>query len=128
MSACSASSFWRSFHGELAQAERIACCAPSASWHCRRHLGRVGPRPRHRTTGPSKPITVIVPFGAGGNTDALARIIRRGYPPASASKFVIENRVGAGSITGLTNLAKAAPDGYTIGVGTAAGLAINPRS
>ena len=75
---------------------------------------------------PSKPITVIVPFGAGGNTDSLARIYSARLSARLGQQFVIENRVGAGSITGLTNLAKAAPDGYTIGVGTAAGLAINP--
>jgi len=77
-------------------------------------------------TWPSKPITVIVPFGAGGNTDALARIYSAQLSARLGQQLVIENRVGAGSITGLTNLAKAAPDGYTIGVGTAAGLAINP--
>jgi tripartite-type tricarboxylate transporter receptor subunit TctC len=75
---------------------------------------------------PSKPITVIVPFGAGGNTDALARIYSARLSARLGQQFVIENRVGAGSITGLTSLAKAAPDGYTTGVGTAAGLAINP--
>ena len=75
---------------------------------------------------PSKPITVIVPFGAGGNTDSLARIYSARLSARLGQQFVIENRIGAGSITGLASLAKAAPDGYTIGVGTAAGLAINP--
>src|SRR5438105_4559576 len=75
---------------------------------------------------PSKPITVIVPFGAGGNTDSLARIYSARLSARLGQQFVIENRVGAGSIIGITSLAKAAPDGYTIGVGTSAGLAINP--
>src|SRR6266566_3938588 len=75
---------------------------------------------------PSKPITVIVPFGAGGNTDALARIYSARLSVRLGQQLVIENRVGAGSIIGITSLAKAAPDGYTIGVGTSAGLAINP--
>jgi Tripartite tricarboxylate transporter family receptor len=75
---------------------------------------------------PSKPVTVIVPFGAGGNTDALARIYSARLSARLGQQFVIENRVGAGSIIGITSLAKAAPDGYTIGVGTSAGLAINP--
>src|SRR5207247_10274755 len=57
---------------------------------------------------------------------SLARIYSAQLSARLGQQFVIENRVGAGSITGLTNLAKAAPDGYTIGVGTAAGLAINP--
>src|SRR5262245_25028199 len=71
---------------------------------------------------PSKPVTVIVPFGAGGNTDALARIYSARLSARLGQQFVIENRVGAGSIIGITSLAKAAPDGYTIGVGTSAGL------
>jgi Tripartite tricarboxylate transporter family receptor len=75
---------------------------------------------------PSKPITVIVPFGAGGNTDSLARIYSARLSARLGQQFVIENRIGAGSIIGITSLAKAAPDGYTIGVGTAAGLVINP--
>jgi putative tricarboxylic transport membrane protein len=75
---------------------------------------------------PSKPITVIVPFGAGGNTDSLARIYSARLSARLGQQFVIENRIGAGSIIGITSLAKAAPDGYTIGVGTSAGLAINP--
>src|SRR5258706_10982810 len=75
---------------------------------------------------PSKPITVIVPFGAGGNTDSLARIYSARLSARLGQQLVIENRVGAGSIIGITSLAKAAPDGYTIGIGTSAGLAINP--
>jgi tripartite-type tricarboxylate transporter receptor subunit TctC len=75
---------------------------------------------------PPKPITVIVPFGAGGNTDSLARIYSARLSARLGQQFVIENRVGAGSIIGITSLAKAAPDGYTIGIGTSAGLAINP--
>src|SRR4029453_9007658 len=74
---------------------------------------------------PSKPITVIVPFGAGGNTDSLARIYSARLSARLGQQFVIENRGGAGSIIGITSLAKAAPDGYTIRVGTSAGLAIN---
>ena len=70
---------------------------------------------------PSKPITVIVPFGAGGNTDSLARIYSARLSARLGQQFVIENRVGAGSIIGIMSLA-AAPDGYTIGVGTSAGL------
>ena len=46
---------------------------------------------------PSKPVTVIVPFGAGGNTDALARIYSARLSARLGQQFVIENRVGAGS-------------------------------
>src|SRR5436853_6296429 len=54
---------------------------------------------------PSKPITVIVPFGAGGNTDSLARIYSARLSARLGQQFVIENRVGAGSIIGITSLA-----------------------
>ncbi len=81
---------------------------------------------RAQDNWPSRPVTVVVPFGAGGNTDVLARIYAARLSARLGQQFVIENRVGAGSITGLTSLAKAGPDGYTVGIGTAAGLAINP--
>src|SRR5262249_20792400 len=75
---------------------------------------------------PSKPVTVIVPFGAGGNTDGLARIYSGWVSARLGQQLVVEKQIGAGRIIGITSLAKAAPDGYTIGVGTSAGLAINP--
>jgi tripartite-type tricarboxylate transporter receptor subunit TctC len=65
---------------------------------------------------PAKPVTVIVPFAAGGNTDVMARIFAEH----------LGNRAGAGGVTGLNAAAKAAPDGYTIAVATSGGIAINP--
>ena len=75
---------------------------------------------------PSKTVTVIVPFGAGGNTDVLARIYAERLSARLGQHFLIENRVGAGGTIGIGAMAKAPPDGYTIAVGTAAGLSINP--
>jgi tripartite-type tricarboxylate transporter receptor subunit TctC len=75
---------------------------------------------------PSKTVTVIVPFGAGGNTDVLARIYAERLSARLGQQFLIENRVGAGSTIGIGAMTKAAPDGYTLAVGTAAGLSINP--
>jgi len=75
---------------------------------------------------PSKPVTVIVPFAAGGNTDVLARIYSERLSARLGQQFVIENRAGAGGTIGIAGMVKAAPDGYTIAVGTTAGLAINP--
>ena len=57
---------------------------------------------------PSKPITVMVPFGAGGNTDSLARIYSARLSARLGQQFVIENRVGAGSIIGIMSLASSA--------------------
>ncbi len=74
---------------------------------------------------PSKPVIVMVPFAAGGNADVLGRIFAEKLGNRLGQQFVIENRVGAGGNTGIAAMVKAPPDGYTIGVGTASGLAIN---
>jgi tripartite-type tricarboxylate transporter receptor subunit TctC len=74
---------------------------------------------------PSKPITYIVPFGAGGTTDVLARLVTSKAGPALGTTFVIENKPGAGGGMGTDFTAKAAPDGYTIQGGTISSHAIN---
>lgn len=75
---------------------------------------------------PSKPVTVIVPFAAGGNTDVMARIFAEHLGRRLGQQFIVENKAGAGGVTGLNAAAKATPDGYTVAVGTSGGLAINP--
>jgi tripartite-type tricarboxylate transporter receptor subunit TctC len=75
---------------------------------------------------PTKPVTIIVPFAAGGNTDVMARIFSEHLSKRLGQQFVIENKAGAGGVTGLNAMTKATPDGYTIAVGTSGGLAINP--
>jgi tripartite-type tricarboxylate transporter receptor subunit TctC len=74
---------------------------------------------------PTKPITYIVPFGAGGTTDVLARLVTLKAGPALGTTFVIENKPGAGGGMGSDFTAKAAPDGYTIQGGTISSHAIN---
>ena len=74
---------------------------------------------------PSKPITYIVPFGPGGTTDVLARLVTVKAGPALGTTFVIENKPGAGGGMGSDFTAKAAPDGYTILGGTISSHAIN---
>jgi tripartite-type tricarboxylate transporter receptor subunit TctC len=74
---------------------------------------------------PTKPITYIVPFGAGGTTDVLARLVTVKAGPALGTTFVIENKAGAGGSLGSDFTAKAAPDGYTIQGGTVSSHAIN---
>jgi tripartite-type tricarboxylate transporter receptor subunit TctC len=66
---------------------------------------------------PSKPITVIVPFAAGGPTDAIARILGDHMSRTLGQQLVVENIGGAGGSTGMTRVAQSAPDGYTIAVG-----------
>ena len=63
---------------------------------------------------PSKPITVIVPFAAGGPTDALARVLGQRMGETLGQQLVIENVGGAGGTIGVNKAAKAAPDGYTL--------------
>ncbi len=68
-------------------------------------------------TYPSKPITIVVPFAAGGPTDVVARIVGEHMSRTLGQSILIENVAGAGGSTGMTRVAQAAPDGYTIGVG-----------
>ena len=74
---------------------------------------------------PSKPITYVVPFPAGGTTDILARLISQKLGPALGTTVIVENRAGAGGNIGSDFVAKAAPDGYTILGGTISSHAIN---
>src|SRR5262245_5877882 len=75
---------------------------------------------------PSKPITYVVPFAPGGNTDTLARLIGPKLSSALGQPVVIENKPGAGGNIGSAVAAKAAPNGYTILGGTISSHAINP--
>ena len=74
---------------------------------------------------PSKPITYVVAFPAGGTTDVLARLIAQKLGPALGTTVIVENRAGAGGNIGSDYVAKAAPDGYTILGGTISSHAIN---
>ena len=77
---------------------------------------------------PSKTITMIVPFAAGGSTDVIGRVIADGLRQVLGQTVVVDNRGGAGGSIGTAAIAKAPPDGYTIGMGTASTLAINPAA
>lgn len=66
---------------------------------------------------PSRPITMIVPFAAGGPTDVVARIVSEHMSRTLGQQIVVENVAGAGGTTGITRGAQAAPDGYTIMMG-----------
>ncbi len=66
---------------------------------------------------PTRPITIIVPFAAGGPTDVIARIVGENMSKTLGQQIVVENVVGAGGTTGITRGAQAKPDGYTIMMG-----------
>jgi tripartite-type tricarboxylate transporter receptor subunit TctC len=75
--------------------------------------------PAHADTWPQRPITFIVPFPAGGGTDAFARPLAAQLDQQLGQRIVIENRGGAGGTVGASAAAKAKPDGYTFFVGAA---------
>ena len=66
---------------------------------------------------PTRPITIVVPFPAGGPTDTIARIVSEQMSGFLAQPFVIENVTGAGGTVGAGRVARSAPDGYTLCVG-----------
>jgi tripartite-type tricarboxylate transporter receptor subunit TctC len=73
--------------------------------------------PAAAQTWPARPITLSVPFAAGGPTDTLARILGAQLSPILGQQVVVENVTGAGGSIGVGKVARAAPDGYTVGVG-----------
>jgi tripartite-type tricarboxylate transporter receptor subunit TctC len=75
---------------------------------------------------PSKPITLIVPYAAGGGNDAMARVAADKMSKTLGQNIVIENRGGAGGTIATRQIAKADPDGYTLGLGGTGTLAIGP--
>jgi tripartite-type tricarboxylate transporter receptor subunit TctC len=74
----------------------------------------LAPSPGSAQTYPSKTVKIIVPFGAGGPADVFARVIAQHLSDQLKQNFVVEDRPGAGSIIGTNEVAKAAPDGYTL--------------
>jgi tripartite-type tricarboxylate transporter receptor subunit TctC len=77
-------------------------------------------------TYPTRPITIVVPFAAGGGNDILARLIAQHMGRALGQQLVIENRAGAGGTLGARAVAKATPDGYTLMVGHSGVFGIAP--
>lgn len=76
---------------------------------------------------PSKPVTLIVPFAAGGPTDVASRVVAQAIGAQLGQPVVVENRAGASSMIGATYVANAPGDGYTLLVGTTSTYATNPH-
>ena len=77
-------------------------------------------------TFPQRPITMVVPFAAGGSTDVVARIIAQKMSEGLGQQVIVENVAGAGGNVGAARVAKGDPDGYQILMGTVATHALNP--
>ncbi len=75
---------------------------------------------------PDRPITLVIPFAAGGSTDVVGRIVAERMSAALGQNIVVQNVGGAGGSLGAGQVAKAEPDGYTILMGTVATHALNP--
>lgn len=84
------------------------------------------PAPAGAQAYPTRPIRLIVPFPPSGSTDIVARTVAERLGTNLGVNIVVENRAGATGAIGLEALARSAPDGYTIGLGTIGSVAINP--
>lgn len=76
---------------------------------------------------PSKPITIIVPFAPGGNLDVITRLIGPVMSRHLGQSVIIENKAGAGGLVGLQQVARAAPDGYTVAITANGSYVITPK-
>jgi tripartite-type tricarboxylate transporter receptor subunit TctC len=86
------------------------------------------PRVHAADAWPSRPVKIVVTYTAGGAADTLGRLAAQKLGDALSQQFVVENKPGAGGLIGSEIVARAAPDGYTLGVSSLTTLVINPAS
>ena len=93
---------------------------------CLAALMLAGPAAIRADQWPSHPVTIIVPFSAGGSTDLLARVIAQHLQEKFGQPFIVENKSGASGAIGSAAVAKAEPDGYTLLIGTGGSQVTGP--
>jgi tripartite-type tricarboxylate transporter receptor subunit TctC len=96
----------------------------AAVYACLLSLGLAAPAAAQNF--PERPITLVIPFAAGGSTDLVGRLVAEKMSEGLGQQIIVENRGGAGGNLGAAAVAKAAPDGYTILMATVATHALNP--
>ncbi|KWR77492.1 Bug family tripartite tricarboxylate transporter substrate binding protein [Cupriavidus sp. IDO] len=97
----------------------LACAALTAAF-------TVAPAAAQAPAWPDRPIRLVVPFAAGGATDVLGRLLAVGLGEKLGQAVVVENKPGASTVIGATQVAKAAPDGYTLLLAASTTLTLNP--
>jgi len=81
--------------------------------------------PAYAQQYPARPVTIVVPLGAGGGSDLLARLVAQKLEHRLGRSFIIENRPGGGTTLAATLVARAKPDGYTLLQATSSTMAVN---
>jgi tripartite-type tricarboxylate transporter receptor subunit TctC len=95
---------------------RAATCVAVTSWAASASAGDY----------PSRSITLVVPYAAGGGNDVMARVVSEKMSRALGQQIVVENRAGAGGSNATRQVARSAPDGYTLLIGGTGTLGVNP--
>ena len=85
------------------------------------------PRAWAQARYPDQPVRIIVPFPPGGPADIVGRLLARAMTTHFGQSFVVENRAGAGGVIGVEAVARARPDGTTLGIGSSGGLSVLPN-
>lgn len=80
----------------------------------------------HAAAYPERPIRMLIPFAVGGSTDVAGRIVAQGMTESLGRQVIVDNRTGAAGIIATEIAAKSTPDGYTVYLGSASTLAVNP--